>query len=84
MTRPRTPADYSTSSTWRGPSIAYRADRADIEFGVKEGVDFLGLRFVSGANDLRLAREVASWGPGFGSLSLGAEVGLPLAREASP
>jgi pyruvate kinase len=44
----------------KGGSLT-EADRADIEFGVKEGVDFLGLSFVSEANDLRLAREVASW-----------------------
>lgn len=35
-------------------------DRADIEFAVKHGVDFLGLSFVNDASDIALAREVAS------------------------
>ncbi len=28
--------------------------------------------------------EVASWGPGFGTLAIGGEVGLPLAQQAAP
>lgn len=36
-------------------------DRADLAFGVEQGVDFLGLSFVSEAADLRLARAVAGW-----------------------
>ena len=36
-------------------------DRADLEFGVRHGVDFIGLSFVTDATDLRLARQIASW-----------------------
>ena len=43
-------------------------DRADLVFGVEQGVDFLGLSFVNEASDLRLAREAvaaqAATGPG--------------------
>lgn len=39
-------------------------DRADLEFGVAHGVDFVGLSFVSEATDLKLAQQVASWGGG--------------------
>ncbi len=35
-------------------------DRLDLAFGVEHGVDFLGLSFVTDADDLRLAREVAA------------------------
>lgn len=36
-------------------------DREDLQWGVEQGVDFIGLSFVSDAADLHLAREVASW-----------------------
>lgn len=39
-------------------------DRVDLEHGVAHGVDFVGLSFVSDATDLKLARQVASWGGG--------------------
>jgi pyruvate kinase len=35
------------------------ADRADVEFAVGAGVDYLGLSFINDASDLRLAREEA-------------------------
>ncbi|MDP9362671.1 MAG: pyruvate kinase [Chloroflexota bacterium] len=35
-------------------------DRVDLAFGVEHGVDFLGLSFVTDADDLRLAREAAA------------------------
>ena len=35
------------------------ADKEDVAFAVKHGVDFLGLSFLNDASDLRLAREVA-------------------------
>ncbi|HEX2280592.1 MAG TPA: pyruvate kinase [Thermomicrobiales bacterium] len=36
-------------------------DREDLRWGVEQGVDFIGLSFVTDAADLRFAREVASW-----------------------
>ena len=36
-------------------------DREDLQWGVEQGVDFIGLSFVSDASDLHLAREVAGW-----------------------
>jgi pyruvate kinase len=36
-------------------------DREDLQWGVQQGVDFIGLSFVTDAADLRFAREVASW-----------------------
>jgi pyruvate kinase len=44
----------------KGGSLT-EVDRADLAFGVEQGVDFLGLSFVSEAADLRLARAVAGW-----------------------
>src|SRR3712207_205541 len=35
--------------------------RSDLRWGVEQGVDFIGLSFVTDAADLRFAREVASW-----------------------
>jgi len=32
-----------------------------LRWGVEQGVDFIGLSFVTDAADLRFAREVASW-----------------------
>ena len=37
------------------------ADREDLRWGVEQGVDFIGLSFVTDAADLRFAREVAGW-----------------------
>ena len=37
-------------------------DRDDLQFGVEQGVDFIGLSFVTDAHDLLIAREVAGWG----------------------
>jgi len=47
----------------KGGSLT-EVDRVDLEFGVKHGVDFLGLSFVSEATDVRLARQVANWQSG--------------------
>ena len=44
----------------KGGSLT-EVDRADLSFGVEQGVDFLGLSFVSEASDLHLARAVAGW-----------------------
>lgn len=44
----------------RGGSLT-EADREDLRWGVEQGVDFIGLSFVTDAADLRLAREVAGW-----------------------
>ena len=44
----------------KGGSLT-EVDRVDLEFGVKHGVDFLGLSFVTDATDVRLARQVATW-----------------------
>ena len=35
------------------------ADRADVQFAVEQGVDYLGLSFINDASDLQLAREEA-------------------------
>ncbi len=47
-------------ATIKGGSLT-EVDRADLAFGVEQGVDFLGLSFVTDAADLRLARAVAGW-----------------------
>lgn len=44
----------------RGGSLT-EVDREDLQWGVKQGVDFIGLSFVTDAADLRFAREVAGW-----------------------
>jgi len=44
------------SAPIKGGSLT-EADRADLAFGVKHGVDFIGLSFVNDADDLRAARE---------------------------
>ena len=44
----------------RGGSLT-EVDREDLRWGVEQGVDFIGLSFVTDAADLRFAREVASW-----------------------
>jgi pyruvate kinase len=44
----------------KGGSLT-EVDREDLRWGVEQGVDFIGLSFVTDAADLRFAREVASW-----------------------
>jgi pyruvate kinase len=44
----------------KGGSLT-EVDREDLQWGVEQGVDFIGLSFVTDAADLRFAREVASW-----------------------
>ncbi len=44
----------------RGGSLT-DVDRDDLKWGVEQGVDFIGLSFVTDASDLRFAREVAGW-----------------------
>jgi pyruvate kinase len=44
----------------KGGSLT-EVDREDLKWGVEQGVDFIGLSFVTDAADLRFAREVASW-----------------------
>lgn len=44
----------------KGGSLT-EVDREDLRWGVEQGVDFIGLSFVSDAADLRFAREVAGW-----------------------
>ena len=44
----------------RGGSLT-EVDREDLRWGVEQGVDFIGLSFVTDAADLRFAREVAGW-----------------------
>jgi pyruvate kinase len=44
----------------KGGSLT-EVDREDLQWGVQQGVDFIGLSFVTDAADLRFAREVASW-----------------------
>jgi pyruvate kinase len=47
-------------ATIKGGSLT-EVDREDLRWGVEQGVDFIGLSFVTDAADLRFAREVASW-----------------------
>jgi pyruvate kinase len=44
----------------KGGSLT-EVDREDLRWGVEQGVDFIGLSFVTDAADLRFAREVAGW-----------------------
>lgn len=44
----------------RGGSLT-EVDREDLRWGVEQGVDFIGLSFVTDAADLRFARDVAGW-----------------------
>ena len=44
----------------KGGSLT-EVDREDLKWGVEQGVDFIGLSFVTDAADLRFAREVAKW-----------------------
>lgn len=44
----------------KGGSLT-EVDREDLQWGVQQGVDFIGLSFVTDAADLRFAREVANW-----------------------
>jgi pyruvate kinase len=44
----------------KGGSLT-EVDREDLRWGVEQGVDFVGLSFVTDAADLRFAREVAAW-----------------------
>ena len=44
----------------KGGSLT-QVDRDDLRWGVEQGVDFIGLSFVTDAADLRFAREVAGW-----------------------
>ena len=44
----------------KGGSLT-EVDREDLRWGVEQGVDFIGLSFVTDAADLRFAREVANW-----------------------
>ena len=47
-------------ATIKGGSLT-EVDREDLRWGVEQGVDFIGLSFVTDAADLRFAREVAGW-----------------------
>jgi len=60
----------------RGGALT-EVDREDIGFAVKHGVDFLGLSFVNDADDLRLAREVATSGGGGSAPALVAKIERP-------
>jgi len=64
----------------KGGSLT-EVDRVDLEFGVEQGVDFIGLSFVSDATDLRLARQVASWRGGENAPGLIAKIERPDALE---
>jgi pyruvate kinase len=44
----------------KGGSLT-EVDREDLEWGVRQGVDFIGLSFVTDSADLRFAREVSGW-----------------------
>jgi pyruvate kinase len=44
----------------KGGSLT-ETDREDLRWGVEQGVDFIGLSFVTDAADLRFARDVAGW-----------------------
>jgi pyruvate kinase len=44
----------------KGGSLT-QVDRDDLRWGVEQGVDFVGLSFVTDAADLRFAREIAGW-----------------------